>query len=372
MGKRDSNIEILRIIAMVFITAHHLALWGYLQEFSGHGIQINTVWLQILESFGKIGVDLFMLITGYFSLDPKPTFKKVVQLTNKVRFYAVSVFLLLVIFGQETFGIKPIIKSLFPTVIFMYWFISIYIIIYIFSGHLARYFKQLAQSEARWFIVLNIFIFMVLPTFFFSQGSPLTDLIPVFFCGLYIRKYGVSSQFIKLLKLGTSVSIFMIVATIFASDVMGVLFSNSYLISNATRFVIQGSSPLALVVAVAIFVVMLQRKEWRNNTVNWLSSSALAIYLIQDNEFFRPVLWQNIVKVQVFAKEMNTPIFVVYTVLVVTIVVIGAILIDKLLSYVLNRPGLYFLNFEMEILNWCIRRVKKMKLISGFNQKNTK
>lgn len=38
--------------------------------------EVHTVWLQFLEIFGKIGVDLFILITSYFALNPRPTFQK--------------------------------------------------------------------------------------------------------------------------------------------------------------------------------------------------------------------------------------------------------------------------------------------------------
>lgn len=57
-----------------------------------HIVQPNTVWLQFLEMFGKIGVDLFILITDYFAINLRPTFKKVWQLTNTVRFYALGLF----------------------------------------------------------------------------------------------------------------------------------------------------------------------------------------------------------------------------------------------------------------------------------------
>lgn len=67
---------------MAFITVHHFAIWGYFIGNEVHTVQPNTVWLQFLELFGKIGVDLFILITDYFAINPRPTFKKIWQLTN--------------------------------------------------------------------------------------------------------------------------------------------------------------------------------------------------------------------------------------------------------------------------------------------------
>lgn len=358
MGKRNSNIEALRIIAMAFITAHHLALWGYFYNFTGHDLQLNIIWLQFLELWGKIGVDLFMLITGYFALDPKPTFAKVIQLTNKVRFYTVGLLIVLVIGGVVHPGIKSIFGAFFPTLRFVYWFISIYVIIYIFSGHLSKYFKQLSQRTAIKFIILNIFIFMVLPTFFFSQGSYLTDLITVFFVGLYLRRFGISIKFIGFLKFATIVSVIVIFGTIITSDLAGVYFGKSHLIANATRFIISGSSPLALVLAIAIFVVALSLKPKNNQLINWLSGSALAIYLIQDNNLFRLILWKKIAHISEFSQSMNSPQFIIYTLVVILGIVVSGLVIDKLMIFIFKKPAMIFFKIELLIVNSCIDRIK--------------
>lgn len=97
MRHRNSNIELLRIVAMILITAHHFAIWGFFKQVNVEAVNLNILWLQFLESLGKIGVDIFMLITGYFSLHAMPSIKKVFQITNNVRLYAVFSFLVLVI-----------------------------------------------------------------------------------------------------------------------------------------------------------------------------------------------------------------------------------------------------------------------------------
>ena len=66
--------------------------------------EVHTVWLHFLEIFGKIGVELFILITVYFAINPRPTFKKVWQLTNTVRFYALGLFIILLVLGQLQFN----------------------------------------------------------------------------------------------------------------------------------------------------------------------------------------------------------------------------------------------------------------------------
>lgn len=63
---RESNIEMLRIIAIFFILLHHYALYNSLYNLEVSNI--NKYIGIILFSLGKIGVNIFILITGYFSI----------------------------------------------------------------------------------------------------------------------------------------------------------------------------------------------------------------------------------------------------------------------------------------------------------------
>ena len=60
---RQSNMELLRIIAMLFIVAHHY-VWN------GGGWKFSTGIVQMESGFfvagGSLGINLFMLISGYF------------------------------------------------------------------------------------------------------------------------------------------------------------------------------------------------------------------------------------------------------------------------------------------------------------------
>lgn len=63
--KRQSNFELLRIFAMLFIIGHHFSVHsGFV--FSDSSISIERVWLQFISMGGKLGIDLFIMISGYF------------------------------------------------------------------------------------------------------------------------------------------------------------------------------------------------------------------------------------------------------------------------------------------------------------------
>ena len=62
---RKSNFELLRIIAMIMIVFHHFAIFSE-SKFDINLITLNRLWNQFIRMGGKIGVNIFVLISGYF------------------------------------------------------------------------------------------------------------------------------------------------------------------------------------------------------------------------------------------------------------------------------------------------------------------
>ena len=66
---RNSNIEFLRIVSMLLILFHHYAVHsGFNFEFTGQIIS-NKIFIDILSSFGKAGVNIFLAISSYYLID---------------------------------------------------------------------------------------------------------------------------------------------------------------------------------------------------------------------------------------------------------------------------------------------------------------
>ena len=74
---RFSNIEASRILAMFLIVAHHFAVHGGVPIWKGDfPMSGNYYFTQLFSTGGKIGVDLFVLITGYFICNKITVWKK--------------------------------------------------------------------------------------------------------------------------------------------------------------------------------------------------------------------------------------------------------------------------------------------------------
>lgn len=64
MKERNPGIELLRIVSMLMIVASHSITHGNFNDFP---FSLNGVFAIALSQGARIGVDCFVLITGYFS-----------------------------------------------------------------------------------------------------------------------------------------------------------------------------------------------------------------------------------------------------------------------------------------------------------------
>ena len=139
MKSRMSNFELLRIICVILIIAHHYSVHGnWLDKVCG--LTFNNAIIDFLAIGGKIGVSCYLLITGYFSVKSTFNIKKIFKLVFEVLFYSIGIFIIFNLFNINILNIDSsiILKSFFPITYSLYWFITLYIILYIFSPYLNK------------------------------------------------------------------------------------------------------------------------------------------------------------------------------------------------------------------------------------------
>ncbi len=64
--KRNSNIELLRILLLVFLIFTHVS--NFIMKGGGGNLPLSLVWI---EKISVISVTTFAIITGYFSINSK-------------------------------------------------------------------------------------------------------------------------------------------------------------------------------------------------------------------------------------------------------------------------------------------------------------
>lgn len=101
--KRNTNIEMLRILCILGITMHHLVYHSTIME---EPIGFCRLLAQFFLLFGKSGVNIFVLISGYFlvktdALDYKGTAKRVSKLWKQLILYSLILGGVLCIWGEQ-------------------------------------------------------------------------------------------------------------------------------------------------------------------------------------------------------------------------------------------------------------------------------
>lgn len=102
---RQSGIELLRIIMMLTIIAHHYVVnSGLLEEISYNMLSLRSLFLLVFGWGDKYAINCFVMITGYFMCSREITIKKFLKLFFEIEFYNIVIYFLFLITGYVKFS----------------------------------------------------------------------------------------------------------------------------------------------------------------------------------------------------------------------------------------------------------------------------
>jgi surface polysaccharide O-acyltransferase-like enzyme len=192
---RQSNFEILRIIAMLLIVFHHYNVNSGLvpiinANVSERCLNINTIVSQCMAFGGKMGISVFLLISGYFMIDKQMKWIKVAKLLLQIMFYNIVIYTIFSLSGYH-YDFKSAISVFVPFLLdFTGNFIANYLLVYILSPLINKWMNVLSQKE--WLFLLSIFLgyFVILGTFFnLNTWNYFGWAFTMYLLGGYIKRF---------------------------------------------------------------------------------------------------------------------------------------------------------------------------------------
>lgn len=293
--ERKSNLELLRIFSMILIILYHYLLYSGF-EF-GRDITVNKLITQIICFGGKVGVNCFVLISGYFLIDSKFKWKKVFKIIIESFTYSMIILLIAYIFKFDNLNAKNIIKSIFPTTFSMYWFISVYIVLYVLSPYINKLFDILSKKEVIKLIGILVFISIasITPVFIYviKKVSSILWFITLYLIGAYIKRYPNKYFNDKRISLCMIlISYLLIVLSIVILDFFALLYP---VVEGKEMYYVWMNSIFVLVNSVSLFLFFKELDIKCNKCINSIASTMFGVYIMHDNVFMRRFIWRKVV-----------------------------------------------------------------------------
>ncbi len=163
--RRDSNLELYRIIVMLLIVAHHYVVnSGLYDAIKEAPLTVSSATMLLFGAWGKTGINCFVLITGYFMCRQSFSWHKLIKLYLQIVFYIIVIYGIFCITGHETFSIFKVARHLFPIYSVSNGFISCFIIFYLFIPFLNILINALDKRQHLTLTILILAVYTLLPS----------------------------------------------------------------------------------------------------------------------------------------------------------------------------------------------------------------
>ena len=302
--------------------------------------------------FGKLGVCLFVIISGYFYDKTSFKIKKFASLILQIFVYSIMGLGIALIMNNYKLSLEYIIKSIFPSTFGLYWFASCYIMIYMFSPLLKKLIENISKKNFKILLTLMIIIwgiFAIIPktrTYY----NDFIWLIVIYFLGAYIKKY--NGNFMKSNK-NRIVSVILIVALMnIIMILLELLASKVSIFPNLIYYFNSLNSPLILILTVLIFTIFKKLHIENSKLINKIASTTWGIYLIHANYFLNFIIWEDIVLVE---KYINSQMLIINA----TLSVIGVFIVCALIDIIIEK---FVIKNLIKLLSKIFNRIKQMKI----------
>ena len=290
---RNSNIELLRIFAMFAIVISHNAMVCGIDS-TKMPLCFNRVFLESMR-LGKLGVAIFVMITGYYMCKTKFKLSRIVSIVLQTLFYSITFFIVFCIVDRNNFDLKNLTYSFFPIITSKYWFVTAFIILSLIIPFLNPVINSISKQKMRVLIIILAFFYSFAPTFFdfdaFSYGGHISYFILFYLVGSYLRIYPKNILTPKRNSVITIVSVSMLMLlSIICIDYIGLKFIPSLNGLSGKFYTVLSITVLILSASLLSFFANLNPKH--NRIVNAIGKCTFGVYLIHTNIFITPNIWQ--------------------------------------------------------------------------------
>ena len=265
---RNSNLELLRIVCMLFIICHHWIV--FILDNCGYHVPLGDTKQDytsvFLNSFFIIGVNCYVLISGYFGI--KLSWKPIKKIVGACLFYgALCYFISLAIppFNSEGFSFLTLLERMYPG---NWWFLMEYIVLILLSPMLNKSIENIDSKTFRLYIILllivNVGIGYCLNDRVNKTGYNIMNFIMLYYIGRFLNRN--FEQHVAYLKRKWLWLVYILSS---AMLFIGFIILSKYM--DSTRIALKWfgyNNPLVLISSVAFFLIFALTKMKNSVVIN--------------------------------------------------------------------------------------------------------
>lgn len=170
---------------------HHFSVHGFDRNVLPYGVDL--IFVDFFAIGGKLGVDLFVLISGYFLVNSVTTLKKFLKIVGQVWIYSVSILLFFLFICPVRLEISnhEIFHYFFPILYSVNWFATTYVCLLMITPVLNILLKKLTKRQLEIFLLSFLLFQSLLPTILQTsyQLNELGWFIVLYFIAAYLRNH---------------------------------------------------------------------------------------------------------------------------------------------------------------------------------------
>ena len=292
-NSRQSNIELLRIVAMMLVLVLHS---GFISTKCPTTTEVHIQHLQsftrfLFQSLSISCVDIFVIISGWFGI--RQTKRGLFNFLFQAFYFIAGVYLVMVICGQLTLSAEGIASCFLFIKDYDYLFVRTYLLLFIISPILNA-FVDVTDKYTFKRVLIGFFLFQSIYAWgytavnAFAGGYSTISFMGLYLLARYVRVYEPGWA-----KWSIYIDLLVIMGCVFAMATIS--FATAYLgHPMAGKFCDSYICPLVIILSL-FMVIMFSKFKVQSKFINWVAASCFAVYLFHTHisifyDYFKPIV----------------------------------------------------------------------------------
>lgn len=328
--ERDSNMELLRCMAMILVLLVHTGFLSLGLPTQAESLQTPfSVFMRLLtQSVSVVCVNVFVLLSGWYGI--RFSIKRLGGFLFQVFFFSFLIYACLaIIYPTNHLNILSL-SRLFILNGEDYWFVKSYLLLFLFAPFLNELVECQEGKQTVKYVLIAFFVFQTIYGWLSIKGA--TELeggySALSFMGLYLlirylRSYGYDTSKYSgyiYITLFFGIALFNALLAFFLARINFMVFGRIFTYTN----------PLVICQSILLVLAFSQFKV-KSKFINWLARSCFAVYLTHANGFILRPYYGRWIKF--LFDEESTIMFIFAVVSTILVIFFLSILLDKIRIY---------------------------------------